>query len=253
MYVSRTAQLAFNQMAKNAGSAEVVTTSDSQPATATVIQRALTDKTVLLVGGGAGIGRTLARTLRAQGAAVAWVTNSEFDSASPAESHIEVDLAQADAARKTIAGLMPSDLLVTCTRSHLASAPRASVDFADIHLGNERFLAAISRDYAKDRIRAGVGGSIVNVADPEMRCGSFPDVELEHELETKSRLLAKEFGPLGVRVNCVRPALPDELGEAGIECNGTCDLAVEAAVELVLFLLSDASSLINGASIAVHA
>ena len=114
------------------------------------------------------------------------------------------------------------------------------------------------------RTSGGEGGSIVNVSSAAARHGGMP--ELAHYATTKAALdgmtigLAKELGPLGVRVNSLRPGvivteMHDEFGGAKLiesiaptipmRRAGTADEVAEA----VLWLVSERSSYVHGAVI----
>ncbi|MDQ0610932.1 NAD(P)-dependent dehydrogenase (short-subunit alcohol dehydrogenase family) [Variovorax sp. W1I1] len=114
------------------------------------------------------------------------------------------------------------------------------------------------------RTSGGEGGSIVNVSSAAARHGGMPG--LVHYASTKAALdgmtiaLAKELGPLGVRVNSVRPGviateMHDEFGGAKLiesiaptipmRRPGTADEVADA----VLWLASERSSYVHGAVI----
>lgn len=114
------------------------------------------------------------------------------------------------------------------------------------------------------RTSGGEGGSIVNVSSAAARHGGMP--ELAHYASTKAALdgmtiaLAKELGPLGVRVNSLRPGvivteMHNEFGGAELiesiaptipmRRPGTADEVAEA----VLWLASERSSYVHGAVI----
>ena len=114
------------------------------------------------------------------------------------------------------------------------------------------------------RSSGGGGGSIVNISSAAARHGGMP--ELAHYASTKAALdgmtiaLAKELGPVGIRVNSLRPGvivteMHDEFGgEKLIESiaptipmqrAGTADEVAEA----VLWLASERSSYVHGAVI----
>ncbi|WP_162582389.1 SDR family oxidoreductase [Variovorax sp. PBS-H4] len=114
------------------------------------------------------------------------------------------------------------------------------------------------------RASGGEGGSIVNVSSAAARHGGMP--ELAHYASTKAALdgmaiaLAKELGPLGVRVNSLRPGvivteMHNEFGGAKLiesiaptipmRRPGTAHEVAEA----VLWLASERSSYVHGAVI----
>ncbi len=112
------------------------------------------------------------------------------------------------------------------------------------------------------RTSGGRGGAIVNMSSAAARHGGMPG--LVHYASTKAALdgmtiaLAKEIGPLGVRVNSLRPGviatdMHDEFGGAKLiesiaptipmRRAGTADEVAEA----VLWLASERSSYVHGA------
>ncbi len=114
------------------------------------------------------------------------------------------------------------------------------------------------------RTSGGRGGAIVNMSSAAARHGGMPG--LVHYASTKAALdgmtiaLAKEIGPLGVRVNSLRPGviatdMHDEFGGAKLiesiaptipmRRAGTADEVAEA----VLWLASERSSYVHGAVI----
>jgi NAD(P)-dependent dehydrogenase (short-subunit alcohol dehydrogenase family) len=114
------------------------------------------------------------------------------------------------------------------------------------------------------RSSGGEGGSIVNVSSAAARHGGMP--QLAHYASTKAALdgmtiaLAKELGPVGIRVNSLRPGviateMHDEFGGAKLiesiaptipmRRAGTADEVAEA----VLWLASERSSYVHGAVI----
>jgi NAD(P)-dependent dehydrogenase (short-subunit alcohol dehydrogenase family) len=114
------------------------------------------------------------------------------------------------------------------------------------------------------RTSGGEGGSIVNMSSAAARHGGMP--ELAHYATTKAALdgmtiaLAKELGPLGVRVNSLRPGvivteMHDEFGGAKLieSIAPTIPMrragTAEEVAEAVLWLASERSSYVHGAVI----
>jgi NAD(P)-dependent dehydrogenase (short-subunit alcohol dehydrogenase family) len=110
--------------------------------------------------------------------------------------------------------------------------------------------------------RGGAGGSIVNVSSAAARLGGANEyvdyAASKGALDTLTIGLSKECGPLGVRVNAVRPGLIDtEIHASGGQPGraerlgastplGRAGQAEEVA-EAIVWLLSDAASYVNGA------
>ncbi len=110
--------------------------------------------------------------------------------------------------------------------------------------------------------RGGTGGSIVNVSSAAARLGGANEyvdyAASKGALDTLTIGLSKECGPFGVRVNAVRPGLIDtEIhargGQPGRaeQLGATTPLGragrAEEVAEAIVWLLSDASSYVNGA------
>lgn len=103
-------------------------------------------------------------------------------------------------------------------------------------------------------------GSIVNVSSVAGLRGfpAYAYTATKHAVTGMTRTAARELGPLGIRVNSVHPGvidtpmLPTDRGDnlAGATPLGRVGDAEEAAA-VVLFLLSDASSYVNGAQLTV--
>ena len=106
------------------------------------------------------------------------------------------------------------------------------------------------------------GGAIVNVSSAAARLGA-PGEYLDYAgskgaVDTMTGGLAKELGPLGIRVNAVRPGIidtdihasggqPDRAARIGATTPmGRSGTAAEVA-EAIVWLLSDAASYVNGA------
>ena len=123
-----------------------------------------------------------------------------------------------------------------------------------------------SREAVKRMSHAGggEGGSIVNVSSAAARHGGMP--ELAHYASTKAALdgmtiaLAKELGPLGVRVNSLRPGvivtdMHDEFGGAKLIESIAPTIPMRRAgtanevAEAVIWLASERSSYVHGAVI----
>jgi NAD(P)-dependent dehydrogenase (short-subunit alcohol dehydrogenase family) len=123
-----------------------------------------------------------------------------------------------------------------------------------------RFLAARTR------------GAIVNLSSHQARQavpGCLPYVTAKAAIEGLTRALAVEYGPRGIRVNAVAPGSvhTERYAEllAGLEPEAAADLEkqmselhplgrvahVEEVAAVVVFLLSEAASFVNGATVPV--
>ena len=245
----------------------------------------LAGKVAVVTGAGAGIGRAIAETLAACGAAVV-VAERDAARAKDAAATISarggralaciVDVTQQPAvdalARETLAAFGRVDVLVNNVGDWLGfSNPFVeSTDeqwraLFDVNLG-----AALrcTRALAPEMIRRGEGGSIINLTTIEAHRGIPGNViysAFKAATEGFSRSLALELAPKRIRVNCIAPEttdtpqvpvmrwLPDEM-KARIpywiplgRFGRPDDLAGAA-----LFLASDLSAWVTGTTIQVN-
>lgn len=183
----------------------------------------LKDRSVLITGGGSGIGESLVRHFCAQGARVAFVDINE----DAGKALVDEIAANGDSAPF----FLPCDLRdINALRAAITEAESRNGDIAVLlnNAGNDDRHAteAVEVDYWDDRMainlrhqffaaqavlagmkRAG-GGSIINlgsitwmVGDPD--CPAY--VTAKAAISGMTRALAREFGPFGVRVNCLVP------------------------------------------------
>lgn len=227
---------------------------------------------VLVTGAGKGIGRAVCEHLLRQGAQVIGLTRSPEDvdalNALPDCRAYQVDLADAEATRAVMASALPANLLVNCAGT-TAIEPflDASVEsFDTIMAVNCRAAMIVSQIYAKDIIRRGVPGAIVNVSstasthavrDHTAYCAS------KGALDAMTLVMALELGPKGIRVNCVNPTVtltpmgqkawsdPEKSGPmlARIPMGRFCEPSDVA--NTILYLLSDQAAMVNGAMVPV--
>ena len=230
-----------------------------------------TGKRVLLTGAGKGIGRVLAEMLLARGAVVVALTRSASDvaelQAMGAEAH-QVDLSDAEATRAAARAACPCDYLIsnagtTELQSFLDTTVQA---FDHLMAVNTRAPMIVAQEYARDVIARGAKGAIVNVSSVASFVG-IPDhaayCASKAGVDGLMRVMAKELGPKGIRVNNVNPtvtltpmavkAWSDPAKAAGMLNRIPLGRFAESAEvgEVVLFLLSDAASMMNGVSLPV--
>lgn len=232
----------------------------------------LQGKTVMLTGAGKGIGRALAEMLVARGAQVHALTRSAEDVAAlQADLGIkaaQVDLADPEATRAAAMAALPCDYLInnagtTELQPFLDTTVQA---FDHLIAVNTRAPMIVSQVYARDRIARGLTGAIVNVssissfigfADHAAYCAS------KAGLDGLTRVMARELGPQGIRVNAVNPtvtltpmavkAWSDEAKAAGMLSRIPVGhfATPEEVAEVILFLLSDAASMLHGLAMPV--
>jgi len=229
-------------------------------------------KSVLVTGAGKGIGYALAHLLAQRGAQVVTLTRSRADldrlASEIGATGIALDLADVGATQQALAALLPVDLLVNC------AGTTAVEPFVDLSLENLDLLYAvnvrapmlIAQAYARDRIAQKRPGAIVNVSS----VASFVGIA-EHAaycaskgaLDAMGRVMANELGRHGIRVNAVNPVVT--LTPMAVKVWSAPEKSApmleriplqhfahpDEVCEVILFLLSDAASMVNGISMPV--
>ncbi len=173
-------------------------------------------KTAIVTGAGKGIGRALVLELSARGAQVVMMARTKADlealSAQTGARGIVVDLADPAAAVRAMQEAGPADFLVNCAGTNvLESVLEMTLDgYAQIMDINLRAALICAQSFARARIAAGGGGAIVNVTSIAGHRG-FQDhmvyAASKAALEGATRVMARELGPHGIRVNAVAPTV----------------------------------------------
>ncbi len=229
-------------------------------------------KRVLVTGAGKGIGRATAKMLAARGAEVVAISRSQADLDSLAEEigarGIAVDLADAEATRRAALEALPADFLVNnAGTTALASFLDLPVeDFDMLYAVNARAPMIVAQEYARDRVKKGLPGAIVNVssisswigfADHTAYCAS------KGAMDAMTRAMANELGRMGIRVNAVNPTVTlTPMAVKAWSDPATSDPMMkripvghfadpDEVAEVILFLLSDRASMINGITMPV--
>lgn len=232
---------------------------------------AFAGKTAIVTGAGKGIGRAITQMLVARGAEVFALSRSQSDLdalAHPAIVPVLVDLADIAATRAATRAALPADFLVNCAginilESFLDTSPES---FDQVQAINVRAPVIVSQLYAKSRIAAGLGGAIVNISSISAFNG-FTDhasyCASKGALDALTRVMARELGPHGIRVNAVNPGVtltalaaeawsnPEKSGPMLSRTPLGRFAVPDDVAEAVLFLLSDAAAMINGVSLPV--
>ena len=193
----------------------------------------LTGRVAVVTGGGAGIGRGIARGLAAFGASVAvW----ERDPGTAASAAVEVgglgltvDVRQPDevddALARTLDGLGAVDILVNNAggvfRSDLLDT---SVNGWDaLHRANLRTVLVCTQRVARAMVAGGSGGSIINVTSIEgVRAapGYAAYAAAKAGVISLTRTAALELAPHGIRVNALAPDITWTEGMVAVAPNG---------------------------------
>jgi len=229
-------------------------------------------KRILVTGAGKGIGRTTVELLVERGATVVALSRSQADlvelKAAYGVETIQCDLADMEATRAAAKAVQPIDLLVNNAGTTILE-PFLEVkmeSFDELMNVNCKAALVIAQETAKSMIARGVKGAIVNVsslssfigfADHAAYCAS------KGALDSLTTVMANELGRHGIRVNVINPvvtltpmavkAWSDEEKSSGMLKRIPMGRFVEPreVSELIAYLISDRSSMINGAAIPI--
>ena len=229
-------------------------------------------KSVIITGAGKGIGRACARLMAAQGAEVVALsrTGSDLDSlrAEIGGRSIPVDLADAAATRAAMAEAGTADYLINSAGINVLESVLDMTEAGyEAVLGiNLRAALLTCQEFARARVAAGGGGAIVNITSIAGHRG-FQDhlcyAASKAGLEGATRVMARELGPHGIRVNAVAPTITltelaaedwsDPAKSAPMMVRHPLNRFAEAdeVAESIALLLSDQSRMITGAVLPV--
>jgi L-xylulose reductase len=227
----------------------------------------LEGKSVIVTGAGKGIGRDTVRLLAELGAKPIAMSRTRADLESLRDETgctiIEVDLGDADATRAAARQAVPADHLVNCAGiASLQGFLDVTVEaFDQVQAVNLRAPMIVAQEYARERVAAGKGGSIVNVSSISSFIG-FTDhaayCASKGGLDAMSRVMANELGPHGIRVNCINPivtltemavkAWSDPVKSGPVMNRIPMGRFAETrdVANVIAFLLSDESSMLSG-------
>lgn len=229
-------------------------------------------RSILVTGASSGIGRTTVERLCASGAkVVAAARNVEALAQLAGQTGCEplaLDVSDEAAIAGAFAALGPFDGLVNCAGvTGLAPAIDTTAEgFDRLMAVNARGAALVARHVARGMIDAKRAGSIVNVSSQASLAAL--DQHLAYcaskaALDAITRVLCLELGPYGIRVNSVNPTVT--LTPMAVEAwsEPTKRAAALERIPLkrfaephevaapVMFLLSDAASMISGVALPV--
>jgi NAD(P)-dependent dehydrogenase (short-subunit alcohol dehydrogenase family) len=185
------------------------------------IYPSLKDRTVLVTGGGSGIGEAIVRRFVDQGSRVGFididvkVSNQLLESLpDDARVHFEhADLRDIDALRRAVAGVREALGPITILINNAARDDRHAIEDVTPEFWDERIAVNLKHQFfaaqaiAPDMIRAG-GGSIVNMGSLSWLIGqgNMPCyTTAKSAVQGLTRGLARDLGPNNVRVNSILP------------------------------------------------
>ncbi len=229
----------------------------------------LEGRAALVTGGASGIGQTITRALREQGARVHVfdVDRGEAQGDPGVEFHT-VDITQAKAVAAAVADL-PGPIAL------LVNSAGITRDRSTVKMSDEEWASVLSvnltgafnmvRALAPAMLQARYG-RIVNISSINGLRGKFGQANYSASkagLIGLTKTWAREFGPKGITVNAVAPGmvltamtgkLPIEIREKALaECALPALAESRDIANAVLFLLSDAARMITGEVIRVDA
>jgi NAD(P)-dependent dehydrogenase (short-subunit alcohol dehydrogenase family) len=239
----------------------------------------LTGKVVVLTGAAGGIGRHAAVRFAEEGASVVVVDRDEgvldgLVSELPGSGHsrIAVTLTGQATSEEVIAQALRDHGRVDVV-AHLAGMlepiPVAEVteEQWDQHMNvNVRATFFLTRAAAESMRIDGVRGCILIMSSGSWLSGGMPTrlpyATSKGAVTTMARSLAKEYGPAGIRVNCIAPGLIDTaMMRAGLSSEQRAAMEAvtplrrfghpEEIADTTVYLCSDRASFVSGATINV--
>ncbi|MBB6486691.1 SDR family oxidoreductase [Rhizobium lusitanum] len=173
-------------------------------------------KTVIITGAGKGIGRACARIMAERGAQVIALSRTASDleslQAEIGGRSIVVDLAEPAATRAAMKEAGTADFLINSAGTNVleTSFDMTEAGYEAVMGINLRAALITCQEFGRARVAAGGSGAIVNITSIAGHRG-FPEhlcyAASKAGLEGATRVLAKEFGPHGIRVNAVAPTI----------------------------------------------
>jgi NAD(P)-dependent dehydrogenase (short-subunit alcohol dehydrogenase family) len=186
------------------------------------IYPSLKGRTVLVTGGGSGIGEAIVRHFAAQGARVGFIDILEKPSLALTKSlarrrlkaHFErADLTDIAAARKAVAAIRKALGPVTILVNNAAHDERHTLEDVTPEYFDDRIAVNLKHQFfciqavLPDMKKAG-GGTIVNMSSVTWMLG-FPDlpvyVAAKAAVHGMTRALSRELGPHNIRLNSISP------------------------------------------------
>ncbi|WP_269932023.1 SDR family NAD(P)-dependent oxidoreductase [Aminobacter sp. HY435] len=237
----------------------------------------LEGRRALVTGAGRGIGLAAATCLAEAGASVTLCarTASEVEAAAEAirtaggnADALVLDVTDLDAVRQALDGSEPYEILVSNagTNRPAAFAAVSAEDFDAVFGINVRAAFFLAQTVTRALVSAGRKGSIIHISSQLGHVGA-PNrsiyVASKFAIEGLTKALATELGPKGIRFNTIAPTFTDTPMTRSYGLGSDALAAVTAKIKLgrigqvedlmgaILFLASDASSLVTGSSLVV--
>ncbi len=231
----------------------------------------------IVTGASRGIGFAAAAALAEAGAEVVLAARSRDELAEKtlalrnrgyAASHLVLDVLDQQAVEKTLSEAGPFDILVNNAGTNRPK-PMQDVtpeDYEAVMGLNVRAAYFVARSVASEMANAGIRGSIINISSQMGHVGAAKRTlycASKFAIEGMTKAMAVEFGPAGIRVNTICPTFiltemtRPFLAEPGFEAMVLSKIKLGRLGELedimgpVVFLASDASRLVTGASLLV--
>ena len=174
------------------------------------------NKSVIITGAGKGIGRATAIEMARRGAKVISMARTQSDLVSLQAdigcTTIKVDLTDNVAARAAMKQAGTCDYLINCAGTNvLESVLEMTEEGYEAVMGiNLRAALICAQEFARARVASGGGGSILNVTSIAGHRGFQEHMcyaASKAGLEGATRVMAKELGHYGIRVNAVAPTV----------------------------------------------
>ncbi|HJZ21158.1 MAG TPA: SDR family oxidoreductase, partial [Bradyrhizobium sp.] len=179
----------------------------------------LKDRTVLVTGGGSGIGEAIVRQFVGQGSRVGFIdidaeASKKLLNDLPAQAgvHFEhADLRDIGALRRAIAGIRAALGPITILVNNAARDDRHAIEDVTPEFWDERIAVNLKHQFfsaqavAPDMIKAG-GGSMVNIGSVSwvIGQGNMPCyTTAKSAIQGLTRGLARDLGPSNIRVNSI--------------------------------------------------
>jgi NAD(P)-dependent dehydrogenase (short-subunit alcohol dehydrogenase family) len=185
------------------------------------IYPSLKERTVLVTGGGSGIGEAVVRQFVGQGARVGFIdvnveASKQLLASLPAQAgvHFEhADLRDIGALRRAVAGVREALGPITILVNNAARDDRHAIEDVTPEFWDERIAVNLKHQFfaaqavSPDMTKAG-GGSIVNMGSVSwvIGQGNMPCyTTAKSAVQGLTRALARDLGPNNIRVNSILP------------------------------------------------